>query len=250
MIRVAKCLYFPKTYFYPKIGFFPKVDIDILSEKVYHEQINLIKYLARLNMSYIPGCDYWNLVGEGSLAFATAVKAWQQPENPEGFRKYVKTSIYNKFFHIARYQKSRRKSPLQEIQIEASEPRLKIKSNRASVALRGFDQLCYKDLSKYVLDTLTGNTKKKIFNLLVNPPQKLMEWAVVDYRRKVKKALITGRKVKGATTFKFSERHVFEYLRETEKMDALRFNSALFEIREHVKMMVRNGDFDNQSFGF
>lgn len=251
MIRVAKCLYFPKVYFYPKTDFYPKVDIDILSEKVYKEQINLIKYLARMNMSYIPGCDYWNLVGEGSLAFATAVKAWRQPENPEGFRKYVKTAIYNQFFHVARYQKSRSKAPLQEIQIDSSEISPKITSNHSKVALKGFDQLHYKDLTEYVLGSLTGKTKRKIFSMLVDPPPKLMKWAFVDHRRKLKKALITGRKVKGSATFRFSERHVFEYLRETEKMDAFRFNSLLLEIREQVRTMIRDGDFSNQTmFGF
>jgi hypothetical protein len=232
---------FPKIGYIPKVYFYPKIDIDSLSDQIFQEQKNLIKYLARLNQSNVPGCDYWNLVGEGALAFATAVSAWKYPENPDGFRKYLKTSIYNKFFHVARYKRTVAAN-VKEEEYSCSSPLFTTDG--------GFDNIRYNELTKHVMSNLNGKAQKRIFRLLVDPPESIMKWALVDHRRKLKKSLITGRKVKGATTFRFSEKHVFEYLRETENMDASRFNSILFAIREQVKEMVKAGDFANQTFGF
>ena len=228
----------PKTEFFPKVDFYPKIDLDILAVKLYNEQLGLIKYLASRYTCTLPGYDFNNLVGEGNLAFTNAVKSWRFYPDPVGLKKYTKTSIYHRFFELARTKKSN----IREVCDEVGGVKIEV-----STADSGFDLLRYGDLVKHTLMNIEGSNHRKVFKLLVDPPEELMSWILISRRRKKKQSAVTGHRVKGSVTCQFSERRVFEYLRETEGMDFSSFNSILSDIRIQVKEMVRIGDFANQT---
>jgi hypothetical protein len=150
------------------------------------EFVTLIRWASRKYSNKLTGrYDYWDFFEDGLLILALCLTKWvvrdSELEDRKGFGKYFKTSLFNRFrqIEIAAHCKKRFgiHTPL-ELAAKVS-------------CDGGFGDIFFNELVDHV-KTFLSEEEKKIFELMVNPPEDLIEEALHEASRKQKQALILG----------------------------------------------------------
>src|SRR4030042_109525 len=178
----------------------------------YNELIGLIKFCAKRFSQMCPNryYNYDDFLENGYTVYAICLKVWGERglDYKNGFKKYFKTSLWNSCKDMMTKAFSKKRDSHNGIICYED-----IGENEL-LTDGGFNEIHYKELISHVVSALETELEKKIFAILVNPPEALIEETVLENRRKMKASIILGFSLKGTNTVKLSSRNVIKYLND------------------------------------
>jgi hypothetical protein len=229
-------------------------------------------YKNKFRSSYF---DKYDFFGEGVVIFAVCFNKWiEDKKGEDGFSRYFRSALHNGFKNILthgyaskRGGNSKRPERLKLSAIaslredgilDPSEEQLcdRIKdvkelgwvkevtldsiedSEREPLCDGGFNDVLYKELVSSVRSRLNG-LSKKIFVLLVNPPQALQLQAIRQNRKKMKVTLLCHKKIKGMDRVRITGKILMSYLNDKGySVTESEYYSAMHKIKKEVKNEV------------
>jgi len=217
------------------------------------------RYTTKIPLNY-PGVEEFS--GEGREVLARCHLNWGGRGNEEAFGKFFKASLFHKFqdMLVKAYSKKRGTyttpvspektaqmvvagiipvepeefSYYQEEPIEEAYKNFKNRPGEKNPLITDeFRDVLFKELVDHVKSKIETSLEKKIFTILVDPPEDLCKMAVAQNRRKMK--LSMSRHCKGVNIVKLSSKLIIAYLNsEGTHID----ENAYYVSKRNIKRIV------------
>lgn len=215
--------------------------------------IGLIKWASSRYTRKIPSGDfsYEDLVAEGRLVLAKCLKRWRErkpqllpknegvgtlvPKNEEyiagiverderEFSKFFKASLFHEYAGLCRYLYVKKRIH-QEVSLDQDK-------SLVELPISGFNDVLYRELVDHVASNLS-EIPRKIFMLLVDPPEDLCQFAIYRNRRKMKYNKISGKPTSGMNVVRPTSGLILEYLND----NGHRISSSVYYL--HMKTIKK-----------
>jgi hypothetical protein len=196
-------------------------------------------YARKTKLNYL---DYDDFVGRGFLTLTICLNKWKKKNknNEEEFGKYFKTALYHKYqsMLVKAYAKKRTAFLISVDDMELTSAPYRHRKH--------FDmEIGIKELADYVMSRLKTDLERKIFGVLVDPPEELRLMAVMENRRKMKISAITKSPVIGSNRVKLSNGLVIRYLKgQGFDISDRAYNSCFKKIKCKVQQIVKENGFN------
>jgi hypothetical protein len=206
-------------------------------EKVVEKFIGLIKWASKQHRKkyYYLRWDYQDYFSKGLLVLTVCLKKWNNRGDDEEFGKFFKTSLFFGFQDMVRagfldkggvFLSANKEEEITDLpygfkDIEEYEgfrymsvvpPRKKESKVYKNLAINGFEDQEYKEAVKHFASLFKSEIEKKIFLLIVDPPEDLCRMAVLENRRRTKGSFHTGKPSWGKNKVRVSSNLVIAYL--------------------------------------
>jgi len=208
------------------------------------------RYAQKVPHSY-PGIE--EFIGEGHEVLVTCNQKWDERGDEVAFGKFFKTSLFHKFQDILVREYSKKRgtymSPVdpdevtyyREESIEDAYKAYRDKpGERNPLVTEEFSEVLYGELVEHVKSKIDSSLEKKIFAILVDPPEELCKMAVDQNRRKMK--LSMSKHCKGTNVVKITSKLIIEYLNaKGDRVDENAFYASRRNIRRIVLETLKEG---------
>jgi hypothetical protein len=201
-------------------------------EKIILEEfVKLIRWASRKYSWKLSGrYDYWDFFEDGLLILSLCLCKWRlkdvRLEDKNGFRKYFKTALFNRFRQIEMASHCKKRFGIHTPLDFASQVSCD----------GGFGEVHLRELVEHINSFLESDFEKWIFSLMVDPPEDLIDDALYEMSRKRKQALLLG--TYDLRTVKISKGCLFAYVNKHKKSSEHGFLKAVKRIRSTVRNVV------------
>jgi hypothetical protein len=185
--------------------------------------------------------DYDDFFEEGMVTLVGCLIEWKKPawhnKSSHDRKAYFKTSMYNAFKTLLTSAFAKKRVGEYRV-VERDGEKFteyfwhEVKCDDVFPELRcnGFDDVLYKELVFDLETKIVGDLPKKIFLLLVDPPNDLVRMALVENRRKMKRI----GPCRGKNSVRLSNRLVIKYLNNGGCISDSDYYNSLKYIRDVV----------------
>jgi hypothetical protein len=200
-------------------------------ERFFEHFNKLIRWASnKYSRNLVGRFDYWDFLEEGTLILALCLYKWRKKDedlkDQVGFTKYFKTALFNRFRQILIMSHSGKRKGMH---VQAEEA-LKISCDG------GFGEIFFKELADYVKLFLTEE-EQYVFDLMLFPPQDLVQDAIYENARKQKSAAIGN--TYNSNVVKVTSKCLHRFINKTRSnFSENHFFSVLRNIRKVVRMVI------------